>query len=157
MAKQTRIYQSCFIVWIIIIKFCGFGLLPVWYLSKYGLAHNFELIVFSWIFIMFLYCLHEIYKYRGTYFVFNLQGLEITYTHRIFKYSREHINFEKISSFQVVQSGLFSTLFNFGNIQIFTVGNTHAVTLKNISNAEEQLKNIKLNYSLWVDQTTQVK
>ena len=119
---------------------------PWYFLLKYDLVGTVKTWLLLWTFLVFLYGLYEFLLWLlNTYLITDKRVVAITYQN-LFKKEVTESPFDHIGNVGFKTTGIFSSLFNFGDIEIQTFGLNrpiHFTEVKDPSVIKDQLWKLK--------------
>ncbi len=136
--RQSKLFILGPLLSIIILGVGGFI-----YLKRFEILDDLQKWYILWLILLFGWFLYHLILWVGTKYTVNSEGIIIKLQEGLLKKIHQEVSFEKISSLSIVKHGPLSLFFDYGEIEVFTIGSVKPVILHRVSNPAEIQKLIK--------------
>jgi uncharacterized membrane protein YdbT with pleckstrin-like domain len=108
--------------------------LPWYLLLKYELFARFSLVLLAWTLVILIYFAHKLLLWILNSYILTDQRLIIVHYKSVFRRNVTETPLERILNVSYETTGIFSSLFKFGDILVKTMGLNEPLELKSIRN-----------------------
>ncbi len=125
--RQTELVLVKPVLWVFVLIYA-----PWYFLIKYSLVDQFQRLLLAWSLIVLGYFINKVLLWLLNSYVLTNKRLVKIYYRTVFHKQIIETPLERILNISYETTGVFSSLLNFGNINVQVVGLTEAMVLKNI-------------------------